>query len=199
MKKSLFVLAFGALFTATASANFYVQGDLGYSKLKSEDVSKSKFSPSFAVGYKFNDFRLALDYTHYGKMSRTDIEQVTLPGQNPQQPNVVSGPEKYSLKVQSIGLSALYDFNFLSPFKPYVGVRLSQNHFKSTLDFSAPGYSEYRSTTANKFGYGLLAGAHYPLAKALSLNAGIEYNCLGNIDGAKVKQYGAKVGLRYDF
>ncbi|EJS84624.1 opacity family porin, partial [Pasteurella multocida] len=28
---------------------------------------------------------------------------------------------------------------------------------------------------------------------------GIEYNRLGKIDGVKVNQYGAKVGLRYDF
>ncbi|MGL4051313.1 opacity family porin, partial [Pasteurella multocida] len=35
--------------------------------------------------------------------------------------------------------------------------------------------------------------------KNVSLNAGIEYNRLGKIDGVKVNQYGAKVGLRYDF
>ncbi|HII3688335.1 TPA: opacity family porin [Pasteurella multocida] len=72
MKKSVFVLALGTLCAATASANFYVQGDLGYSKLKFEDVSKSKFSPSLAVGYKFDDFRLALDYSHYGKLTHTE-------------------------------------------------------------------------------------------------------------------------------
>ncbi|HDX1178338.1 TPA: outer membrane beta-barrel protein [Pasteurella multocida] len=198
MKKSVFVLALGTLCAATASANFYVQGDLGYSKLKFEDVSKSKFSPSLAVGYKFDDFRLALDYSHYGKLTHTEQESATIPNAGGGS-QTVSGPEKYSLKVTSWGLSALYDFNFGTEIKPYVGMRLSQNHFKSTLDFKAPGYSEYRSTKVHKLGYGFLAGAQYALVKNVSLNAGIEYNRLGKIDGVKVNQYGAKVGLRYDF
>lgn len=56
--KKLLVVALGALALAsTAQAEWYVQGNLGYSKIKTSgledgELNKSKVTPSVAVGYK---------------------------------------------------------------------------------------------------------------------------------------------------
>src|SRR5699024_12248846 len=72
--KKLLVVALGALALAsTAQAEWYVQGNLGYSKIKTSgledgELNKSKVTPSVAVGYKLGDIRLAVDYTYYGNV-----------------------------------------------------------------------------------------------------------------------------------
>lgn len=201
MKKSLLVLAMGTLFAATASANFYVQGDLGTSKVKwsgdGETASKSGFTPSFSVGYNFTDFRLAFDYTKYAtiKYSYEDVDQVTYE----------SGSGK--VKTDSFGLSVIYDINLNSALTPYVGARIAANrlswddngietHKMAGKEIISKTSEKYRKT---KIGYGVLAGVSYKFTDSLALNAGLEYNYLGKFDGDKGTQYGAKVGLRYEF
>ncbi|OOF66235.1 opacity family porin [Rodentibacter sp. Ppn85] len=195
MKKSLLALAIGTLVVASsASANWYVQGDLGYSKVKSSlgdlgDFSKSKFTPSLAVGYKHGDWRFALDYTNYGKIEESYANRYEV------------STEK--LKIYGLGLSAIYDIDVNSAFKPYVGVRLSQNFFDAKHDSSSTmnGVTtrENISNKENKFGYGVLAGVSYNFTPNWAVNGGIEYNRLGKFDDVKINQYGAKVGIRYEF
>lgn len=79
--------------------------------------------------------------------------------------------------------------------KPYVGVRLASNIVH--IDNSDSSGVERRKQT--KFGYGILTGFSYSLDKNLALNAGIEYNRLGGWEDTNVNQYGAKIGLRYEF
>lgn len=179
--KKLLAVAIGALaLSTTANANWYVQGDLGYSKLKFTEYSalnKNKFEPRISVGYKLNDWRFAVDYTHYGKASG------------------YSNGEYISAKGYGFGISGFYDLDFNLPVKPYVGVRLATNIFR--IENSLPGAFEERTQT--KFGYGALAGVSYDLAPNFILNTGIEYNRLGSWEDTKVNQYGVKVGLRYEF
>ncbi|WP_439243313.1 OmpW family outer membrane protein [Lonepinella sp. BR2474] len=183
MKKTALALIIGALAVATSAnaTNWYVQGDLGYSKNKFTsypEIDKSKFEPRLSVGYDFGDFRLAVDYTHYGKFSGTD------------------GYGDYtSSKIYGIGFSGIYDFEINSDIKPYVGVRLASNVFKT--DNSSGGFFE--SKTQTKFGYGALVGAQYKLDANWAVNGGIEYNRLGSFEDTKVNNYGAKVGIRYNF
>lgn len=196
MKKSLLALAIGALAVATtASANWYVQGDLGYSKVKSSgsdigDLNKSKFTPSIAVGYKAGDWRFALDYTHYGKLEESYSDEFEVSNE--------------SLKIYGLGLSAIYDIEINSIVKPYVGLRLSQNFFDSKYNGIGVGPNgqatrTYESEKENKFGYGAVAGVSYNFTPNWVLNGGVEYNRLGKFDNVKVNQYGAKVGIRYEF
>ncbi|OOF69452.1 opacity family porin [Rodentibacter caecimuris] len=191
MKKSLLALAIGTLAVASsASANWYVQGDLGYSKVKSSlgdlgDFSKSKFTPSLAVGYKHGDWRFALDYTNYGKIEESYADQYEV------------STEK--LKIYGLGLSAIYDIDVNSAFKPYVGVRLSQNFFDVKYDSFTATERQHISEKENKFGYGVLAGVSYNFTPNWAVNGGIEYNRLGKFDNVKINQYGAKVGIRYEF
>jgi protein opa len=48
-------------------------------------------------------------------------------------------------------------------------------------------------------GYGVVAGAKYKLADKVYANGGLEYNRLGSFDDTKVNNYGAKVGVGYEF
>ncbi|OOF39695.1 hypothetical protein BKK49_07565 [Rodentibacter rarus] len=207
MKKSLLALAIGALaVVSTANANWYVQGDLGYSKIKSSgddtNFSKNKFTPSLTVGYKLSNTRFALDYTYYGKSSHSELSSydgADLTGAHIH----LTGPEKSELKLNSFGFSAIYDIDLNSPIVPYIGARLSYNTFKFDRHFYATNgtdsYSESNSLKEHKFGYGVLAGVSYNFAPNWAVNGGIEYNRLGKFNDVKVNQYGAKVGLRYEF
>ncbi len=80
-------------------------------KIDITDLNSSD-SPSFtqriSVGYAFDkNFRLAVDYTNYGKVTANYADIVDV-----------------SLKGKSLGLTGFYDFD-LADFKPYVGVRVS--------------------------------------------------------------------------
>ena len=45
----------------------------------------------------------------------------------------------------------------------------------------------------------VVAGAKYKLAEKVYANGGLEYNRLGSFDDTKVNNYGAKVGVGYEF
>lgn len=203
MKKSVFVLALGTLCAATASANFYVQGDLGTSKIKwsFEDgkVNKSGFSPSLAVGYKFTDFRLALDYTRYSA--------IKYGYDNEEEFNNVFVSANGKVRTDAFGLSVIYDINLNSPLTPYVGARIAANRVslkENGTERRVEGSNSTiiktsEDTRKTKMGYGVLAGVSYKLTDSFVANAGVEYNYLGKFDEVKLRQYGAKLGLRYEF
>lgn len=185
--KKLLIAALGALAVAsTANAEVYVQGDLGYAKLKTSglahgNISDSDFYPSVAIGYKVGDWRTALDYTNYGKAKDSYSDG--------------SGRGNTKVKAQGFGISGIYDIDLDTVLKPYVGVRLSANDVEVTDNY-AGGHSKESSV---KLGYGAMVGANYGLAPNLDLNTALEYNRLGNWDGVKLNQYGLKVGLKYSF
>ncbi|OBX09817.1 porin [Gallibacterium salpingitidis] len=190
--KKLLIAALGALAVAsTANAEVYVQGDLGYSKLKtsgfehSGNFSGSSFSPSIAVGYKMGDWRTALDYTYYGKADSSYSDEG------------VTG--KADVKAKGFGVSAIYDIDLNTVLKPYVGVRLSSNQVTVKDNYVENGTHYNEKDSSTKFGYGAMVGANYGLAPNLDLNTALEYNRLGNWDGVKLNQYGLKVGLKYSF
>ena len=56
-----------------------------------------------------------------------------------------------------------------------------------------------KSSSETKVGYGVVAGAKYKLAEKVYANGGLEYNRLGSFDDTKVNNYGAKVGVGYEF
>lgn len=198
--KKLLAVAIGALaISSTAAANWYAQGDLGYSKSKfkggNDNVSMTSFSPSVSVGYKINELRFALDYTYYGKENFSYKNYYATNSYS--QINI-------DVKAHGFGFSTFYDFDLNSPIKPYVGLRLSLNDLKvnsSYVDFAngVRNDSASRSQSYTKPGYGILAGASYQLTSNLALDGGIQLQRLASFDGIKVNQYGVKVGLRYEF
>lgn len=173
MKKLTFALA-TLVSLPTFAQNWYVQGDIGISNFEDVDspvpIEDNVTTFKLSAGYKFDNFRTALDFTKLGKATTND----------------------FSVSMRSIGLSAIYDFKTNSEFTPYLGIRLSSNKYK----FSIPSrYSYVKVENDSSSGIGALGGIQYRLNQQLSLNANIEYNRTA-LDYA---EYGAKVGLRFDF
>lgn len=196
MKKTAFAILLGSLAIATtANANWYVQGDFGRTKIKSGTADDGQFNKNvsdlrLSVGYKFTDFRIALDYTRYGTVKERyeDDTEVT----------------DTTLKLKGFGVSAIYDFNLNSPIKPFVGARLALNTFSDkddTLhkDPNVPVQREVDSSKETRLGYGALAGASYDFTPNFAAVGTVEYNHLGRSGDVKVNSYGAKIGLRYSF
>ncbi|CVQ36495.1 opacity protein [Haemophilus influenzae] len=178
MKKLLIVTMLFTL-ALSAQAQWYVQGDLGASKIDITDLNSSD-SPSFtqriSVGYAFDkNFRLAVDYTNYGKVTANYADVVDV-----------------SLKGKSLGLTGFYDFD-LADFKPYVGVRVSTNGADVTAN--ARYYRIEAFATETRIGIGALAGVQYKLTDNVALNTNIEYNRLAS----NVSDVGVKAGLRFSF
>ena len=192
MKKvlaTLVALSLPAVVLADDNRGFYVQGDLGHSTLKTSDeggkVSSKGFSPRLSAGYDFGDFRVAADYTHY--KTRKDHEQ---------------GPS-YTLdskiKLQSVGVSAIYDFDLNSPVKPYVGARVGLNRFSYDDDDRREGYHATETFRKTKIGLGVMTGVGYDITQYVALDAGYRYNHWGNFDGIKVHTHEVSAGVRVKF
>lgn len=160
-----------------ANTGYYVQGDVLASKLEMKDNEgtwkKNQTGGRVAVGKDTGAIRYQADYAFFGKLKETDEV------------------DTYSWDIHSLGVSAIYDFNAVSGFTPYVGARLGVNSLKYK--------DSEESLRKTKVGAGVLGGVQYDINKQLSINAGIEYNYLGKVDEVKANQYGANLGLRYNF
>lgn len=181
MKKSLLAVLLGAFTLAsTAHAGLYAEGNVGVVKSKFSSYSslnKTKIEPQVAVGYKLGNVRVAGDYSHHGKFDGDANGTST------------------SAKIQGLGASVLYDFDIDSNVAPYVGARLALNRFSVTNR----GTTHFSDASETKLGYGVVAGAKYKLDQKWYANGGVEYNRLGTFDDTKVSNYGAKVGVGYEF
>lgn len=196
MKKLLLAtLLAGASTLAVANhSNLYVQGDVLASKLElKEDGFKEKDNLTgvrVAVGTDAGAVRYVADYTHFGKVKYSESY-----------PN--GDYTRGNIKVQSLGASAIYDFQTVSGFAPYVGARLGVNHLKFNWQYKDTignrVDTEVGSEKKTKVGLGAVAGVQYHVNPNIAVDGGVEYNHLGKIDGLKVNQYGAKVGVRYNF
>ncbi|HHK5577949.1 TPA: opacity family porin [Neisseria cinerea] len=192
MKKilaTLVALSLPAIVLADDNRGFYVQGDVGHSTLKTSDeggkVSSKGFSPRLSAGYDFGDFRIAADYTHY--KTRKDHEQDS------------SYTLDSKIKLQSVGVSAIYDFDLNSPIKPYVGARVGLNRFSYDDDHRSVNVHETESIRKTKTGVGVLAGVSYNITQNVALDAGYRYNHWGNFDGLKVHSHEVSAGVRVKF
>lgn len=205
MKKLLLAtLLAGTSTLAMANDGLYVQANVGASKLEAkEDGDKFKDNNTgytIAVGKDTGAVRYQADYTNFGKIKENGSE-----GE--------SGTADYSewtatLKAQSLGVSAIYDFQTVSGFTPYAGVRvgINQLNFKAhdvstavASNGALENISSSESVKKTKVGAGVLAGVQYAVSPQFAVDAGVEYNYLGKFEDTKVSQYGAKVGLRYNF
>lgn len=82
---------------------------------------------------------------------------------------------------------------------------MNQLKFEENVRYSTILNGAYTVFSANdsykktKVGAGVLAGVQYAVSPQLAVDAGVEYNYLGKLEDVKVNQYGAKLGLRYNF
>ncbi|ENW3844183.1 outer membrane beta-barrel protein, partial [Neisseria gonorrhoeae] len=123
----------------------------------------------------------------------------------------------------SLGLSAVYDFDTGSRFKPYAGVRVAYGHVKHQVrsvesettivlskmkDVTKPGeiikgptpqpaYHESRSISS--LGFGAMAGVGIDVVPGLTLDAGYRYHYWGRLENTRFKTHEASLGMRYRF
>ena len=186
---TLVALSLPAIALADDNRGFYVQGDVGHSTLKTNDeggkTSSKSFSPRLSAGYDFGDFRVAADYTHYKTWKDHERDS--------------SHTLDSKIKLQSVGVSAIYDFDLNSPVKPYVGARVGINRFSYDDDHRSVNVHETESIRKTKTGVGVLAGVGYDITENVALDAGYRYNHWGNFDGLKVHTHEVSAGVRVKF
>lgn len=190
MKKLLLATLLAGVSTL-AFASTYVQGEFGYGELKAKESGRTfkdgNAVARVAVGKDMGNVRYQGDYAYFGKVKNKE--------------KLTNGYHNADVKAHSVGVSAIYDFATQSEFVPYAGVRLGLNHLDLDVDSVQGAVKSKYSEKGLKVGAGVLAGVQYQFSPKTALNVGAEYNYLGKIGpkDAKVNQYGATVGVRYNF
>ncbi len=193
--------------------------------------------PRVSVGYDFGSWRIAADYARYRKWNNNkysvSIKELL------RNDNKNSGG-KLNIKTQktehqengtfhavsSLGLSAVYDFDTGSRFKPYAGVRVAYGHVRHSIDSTKktkntltayhgagtkPTYYDdidsgknqkntYRQNrSSRRLGFGAMAGVGIDVAPGLTLDAGYRYHYWGRLENTRFKTHEASLGVRYRF
>ncbi|ENS7451769.1 outer membrane beta-barrel protein, partial [Neisseria gonorrhoeae] len=182
-----------------------------------------------SVGYDFGGWRIAADYARYRKWNNSkysvNIENVQIHKDNGNRiDRKTENQENGSFHAaSSLGLSAVYDFDTGSRFKPYAGVRVAYGHVKhqvrsvesettivlsKTLGVQTPGrhiqgptpqpaYHESRSISS--LGFGVIAGVGFDITPKLTLDTGYRYHYWGRLENTRFKTHEASLGVRYRF
>ena len=182
MKKLVLATLLAGLSTLAVAntSSTYVQGDVMASNLSVraggfDKVNDTVTGVRVAVGKDAGDMRYAADYTYFGKAD--DVKDGV----------------KTKVTSNSVGFSAIHDFDTQTNLVPYVGARIGVNYVKSEVSNAVRKVSEDEI----KLAAGATVGVQYNVSPAIALDAGVEYNYLGK--GVTHDQYGAKVGVRYNF
>ncbi|EMS3334307.1 outer membrane beta-barrel protein [Neisseria gonorrhoeae] len=231
----------------------YVQADLAYAAErithdypKPTDPSKGKIStvsdyfrnirthsihPRVSVGYDFGSWRIAADYARYRKWNNNKysvntkkVREKNSNGKNVAEYLKAENQENGTFHAaSSLGLSAVYDFDTGSRFKPYAGVRIAYGHVKhqvrsveseTTIVLStpkgvqAPGRhiqgptnkpAHHESRSISSLGFGAVAGVGIDITPNLTLDAGYRYHNWGRLENTRFKTHEASLGMRYRF
>ncbi|EMT8439713.1 outer membrane beta-barrel protein, partial [Neisseria gonorrhoeae] len=223
----------------------YVQADLAYAYEhitrdypKPTGTGKNKIStvsdyfrnirthsihPRVSVGYDFGGWRIAADYARYRKWNNNkySVNTKKMREKNSNGKNVAEYLKAENQEngtfhaASSLGLSAVYDFDTGSRFKPYAGVRVAYGHVKHQVrsvesettivlskmkDVTKPGeiikgptpqpaYHESRSISS--LGFGAMAGVGIDVAPGLTLDAGYRYHYWGRLENTRFKTHEA--------
>ncbi|EMT2698999.1 outer membrane beta-barrel protein [Neisseria gonorrhoeae] len=186
--------------------------------------------PRVSVGYDFGGWRIAADYARYRKWNNNkysvSIKNLqTHPGNGNRRDRKTENQENGTFHaVSSLGLSAVYDFDTGSRFKPYAGVRVSYGHVRHSIDStkkttdvitSPPTTSDGAPTTYNanpqtqnpyhqsdsirRVGLGVIAGVGFDITPNLTLDTGYRYHNWGRLENTRFKTHEASLGMRYRF
>lgn len=152
MKKLVLATALASVSTlATANSGFYIQGDVGYSKLQYADetvnmkVRDNGVKGTIAFGKDTGDIRYQADATYYNDASgrlnvvngpEVMVQYLTTNSQGAVEAGTATGQivrKDVAVKeVQSVGVSAIYDFETTNPMiTPYAGARVGVNRIKT--------------------------------------------------------------------
>ncbi|EPT7854446.1 opacity family porin, partial [Neisseria gonorrhoeae] len=183
--------------------------------------------PRVSVGYDFGGWRIAADYARYRKWNNNKysvnikrVKENNGSGKKLTQDLKTENQENGTFHaVSSLGLSAVYDFDTGSRFKPYAGVRVSYGHVRHSIDStkkttdvitSPPTTSDGAPTTYNanpqtqnpyhqsdsirRVGLGVIAGVGFDITPNLTLDTGYRYHNWGRLENTRFKTHEASLG-----
>ena len=179
-----------------------------------------------SVGYDFGGWRIAADYARYRKWhnNKNSVQIKEINNLPPNRKDLKTENQENGTfhAISSLGLSAIYDFDTGSRFKPYAGVRVSYGHVRHSIDSTKkttevvttagsdgaadtvlPGKSEqnsyHESHSIRRLGLGVVAGVGFDITPNLTLDTGYRYHYWGRLENTRFKTHEASLGVRYRF
>ncbi|EPI0197919.1 opacity family porin [Neisseria gonorrhoeae] len=196
------------------------------------NIRTHSIHPRVSVGYDFGGWRIAADYARYRKWNNSKYSVNTKKARENKDSKKGTTVTEY-LKAEnqengtfhaasSLGLSAVYDFDTGSRFKPYIGMRVAYGHVRHQVRsvqqeteivttypesgapspvpgaaVGKPAYHESRSISS--LGFGAVAGVGIDITPKLTLDAGYRYHNWGRLENTRFKTHEASLGVRYRF
>ncbi|EMU3235868.1 outer membrane beta-barrel protein [Neisseria gonorrhoeae] len=198
------------------------------------NIRTHSIHPRVSVGYDFGSWRIAADYARYRKWNNNkysvNTKEVLRNGNENSggKLNIQTRKTEHQENgtfhaVSSLGLSAVYDFDTGSRFKPYIGARVAYGHVRHQVRSvqqetttvttypsgggaktsvpskmpPKPAYHENRSS--RRLGFGAMAGVGIDITPNLTLDAGYRYHNWGRLENTRFKTHEASLGVRYRF
>ncbi|EMT2075643.1 outer membrane beta-barrel protein, partial [Neisseria gonorrhoeae] len=197
------------------------------------NIRTHSIHPRVSVGYDFGGWRIAADYARYRKWHNNkysvNIKELE------RNENKNSGGH-LNIKTQktehqengtfhaasSLGLSAIYDFDTGSRFKPYIGMRVAYGHVRHSIDSTkktteivttvgsnkaadtvlvgiSTQNAHHQSNSIRRVGLGVIAGIGFDITPNLTLDTGYRYHNWGRLENTRFKTHEASLGMRYRF
>ncbi|EMT9608326.1 outer membrane beta-barrel protein [Neisseria gonorrhoeae] len=193
------------------------------------NIRTHSIHPRVSVGYDFGSWRIAADYARYRKWNdnKYSVNTKKMREKNSNGKNVAEYLKAENQEngtfhaASSLGLSAVYDFDTGSRFKPYIGARVAYGHVRHSIDStkktakiltSSYGngkptvYTEENTQNAHResdsirrVGLGVIAGVGFDITPKLTLDAGYRYHNWGRLENTRFKTHEASLGVRYRF
>ncbi|ENT1229072.1 opacity family porin [Neisseria gonorrhoeae] len=202
------------------------------------NIRTHSIHPRVSVGYDFGGWRIAADYARYRKWNNNKYSVSIKELLRNDNASLSSGKRHLNIKhrktehqengtfhaASSLGLSAVYDFDTGSRFKPYIGARVAYGHVRhqvrsvqqetiavttypqaqdakpsviTNAPIPQPAYHESRSISS--LGFGAVAGVGIDITPKLTLDAGYRYHNWGRLENTRFKTHEASLGMRYRF
>ncbi|WP_301818037.1 opacity family porin [Neisseria maigaei] len=210
----------------------YVQADLAYAyehithdypgdnaKVLDDyrDIKTQSTHPRLSVGYDFGNWRIALDYARYNTWRHgKHIHAEATKQAGPVTAKIETDhTDKGTFKAESnYGISAIYDFNTGTRFKPYVGARVGLGKIKHSISLEDQGTITinnikqgptdahppiHQSHSIRRVGFGAVAGVGIDITPNLTLDTGYRYHYWGHLENTRFKTHEASLGVRYRF
>ncbi|HGO6401395.1 TPA: opacity family porin [Neisseria gonorrhoeae] len=192
------------------------------------NIRTHSIHPRVSVGYDFGGWRIAADYARYRKWNNNKYsvsikELLRNKGNGNRTDQKTENQENGTFHaVSSLGLSAVYDFDTGSRFKPYIGARVAYGHVRHSIDSTKkttevttilhgpdttptvyPGKktqnAHHQSNSIRRVGLGVIAGVGFDITPKLTLDAGYRYHNWGRLENTRFKTHEASLGVRYRF
>ncbi|HGN6895009.1 TPA: opacity family porin [Neisseria gonorrhoeae] len=190
------------------------------------NIRTHSIHPRVSVGYDFGGWRIAADYARYRKWNdnknSVQIKEVGNVPPNRKDQKTENQENGTFHAVSSLGLSAVYDFDTGSRFKPYIGARVAYGHVRHSIDSTkktteivttvgsnkaadtvlvgiSTQNAHHQSNSIRRVGLGVIAGIGFDITPNLTLDTGYRYHNWGRLENTRFKTHEASLGVRYRF